>query len=242
MSQPLEKFEPNRGFKGGTPLSVSIIIPTYNRKAFEPLIEHNINIQDYYNILEIIILDDGDDQPLAIKTKYPIHYVRVGRCSIGTKRNLGCQLAKGDYIAMMDTDDMYSPEYISYSIFEMETNDKSIAGSADMNVYDGKDFYKQRCMFIHMLNEATLVFKNHSLLPLIQDRQNLFAHSNSNEAVPFLTDHIGDIIETNIDRLMCCVSHDTNTISKKQWLTDQFKSSVLSQYMSHRKILSTINV
>ena len=36
-------------------MSVSIIIPTYNRKRFETLLEYNINSQDYYNIKEIII-------------------------------------------------------------------------------------------------------------------------------------------------------------------------------------------
>jgi hypothetical protein len=41
----------------------------------------------------------------------------------------------------------------------METNNKTIAGSADMNMWDGKQFYKQRCMFLHLLNEATMVFK-----------------------------------------------------------------------------------
>jgi len=191
-------------------MSVTICIPTYNRKKFEKLIEHNINIQTYYNIREIIILDDGDDEPLCIKTKYPIRYYRVPRCSIGDKRNALVQLTNTDYVAFMDTDDIYDKDYIGYSIFEMETNDKSIAGSADMNVVGYKEtlhiFYKQRCMFLHMLNEATLVFKK-SLNPQ-------FSSSNSNEAVPFLQKHLGDIIETNIDRVMCCIAHDHNTIPK----------------------------
>jgi len=163
-------------------MSVSLCIPTYNRKKFEKLIEHNINTQTYYNITEIIILDDGDDEPLCIRTKYPIRYYRVPRCSIGDKRNMLVSLSQCDYVAFMDTDDMYDKDYIGYSIFEMETNDKSIAGSADMIVVGYKGtlpiFYKQRCMFLHMLNEATLVFKK-SLNPQ-------FASSNSNEAVPFL--------------------------------------------------------
>jgi len=215
-------------------MSVSICIPTYNRKKFEKLIEHNINIQRYYNIKEIIILDDGDDEPLCIRTKYPIRYYRCNRCSIGDKRNALVQLATGKYLANMDTDDMYDKDYIAHSIFEMETNDKSIAGSADMNVYCDGMFYKQRCMFLHMLNEATLVFK--------RDLHYKFASTNSNEAVPFLQQHLGNIVETNIDRVMCCISHDSNTIPKTQWIQDQFKTEALGQYEKHMEIYSKCNV
>jgi len=216
-------------------MSVSILIPTYNRKRFEKLIEHNINIQRYYNIKEIIILDDSDiDDPLCIKTKYPIRYYRCNRCSIGDKRNALVQLATGKYLANIDTDDMYDADYISHSIFEMETNDKAISGSADMNVYCDGTFYKQRCMFLHMLNEATLVFR--------RDLHYKFASTNSNEAVPFLQQHLGNIVETNIDRVMCCISHDSNTIPKTQWIQDQFKTEPLTQYEKHMEIYSKCNV
>jgi len=216
-------------------MSVSICIPTYNRKKFEKIIEHNINIQTYYNIREIIILDDSDiDDPLCIRTKYPIRYYRCNRCSIGDKRNGLVELATSKYVAFMDTDDFYDKDYIAHSIFEMETNDKSIAGSADMNVYCNGTFYKQRCMFLHMLNEATLVFR--------RDLHYKFASTNSNEAVPFLQQHLGNIVETNINRVMCCISHDSNTIPKTQWIKDQFKTEALTQYEKHLEIYSKCNV
>lgn len=53
--------------------SVSIVIPTYNRKKFEKLIEYNINIQDYTNIKEIIIIDDSENIK-TIKYIYKISY------------------------------------------------------------------------------------------------------------------------------------------------------------------------
>ena len=216
-------------------MSVSIVIPTYNRKRFERLIEHNINSQDYFNILEIIILDDSDvDRPLCIRSLIPIRYYTLPRMTIGMKRNCGVKLAHGDYIAFIDTDDFYSPEYISYSIFEMETNNKTIAGSADMNVFDGKQFFKQSCLFIHLLNEGTMVFKKSAWTG--------FGDSNSNEAVPFLEKNIKHIVETNIDRVMCCVSHTTNTIDKKPWCIDQYKRNPMPQYSKHIEILSSINI
>ena len=216
-------------------MSVSIVIPTYNRKLFERLIEYNINSQDYFNIIEIIVLDDSDiDRPLCIRSVIPIRYYTVPRMTIGMKRNCGVKLAHGDYICFIDTDDFYAPDYISYSIFEMETNNKTIAGSADMNMWDGKQFYKQRCMFLHLLNEATMVFK--------KSAWSRFADTNSNEAVPFLEKNMNNIVETNIDRVMCCVCHKNNTVDKTAWLNDKYKSSVLSQYSKHIEIYSSLNI
>ena len=216
-------------------MSVTIVIPTYNRKAFERLIEYNINSQDYFNIIEIIVLDDSDiDRPLCLRSLIPIRYYTLPRMTIGMKRNCGVKLAHGDYIAFIDTDDFYAPDYISYSIFEMETNNKTIAGSADMNMWDGKQFYKQRCMFLHLLNEATMVFK--------KSAWSRFADTNSNEAVPFLEKNMNNIVETNIDRVMCCVCHKGNTVDKTAWLNDKYKSNHLSQYSKHIEIYSSLNI
>ena len=216
--------------------SVSIIIPTYNRKKFEKLIEYNINSQDYSNIKEIIILDDSDkDDPLCIKTLYPIKYLRVPRVSIGEKRNYGVRVATSNYICMMDTDDFYNPEYISKSIFNLIKEDKNISGSADMIVYDKIGYYKQRCLFLHMLNEATLVFKKTNNIN--------FNNNSSNEAVPWLIENIPNIIETEIDNIMCCISHNENTICKKAWCSPKYNYIDLNiKYENHIKILSTITI
>ena len=217
-------------------MSVSIIIPTYNRKKFETLLEYNINSQTYYNIKEIIILDDSDkDRPLCIRTLIPIRYYTVPRCTIGMKRNMGVKLAHGEYIAFMDDDDFYHPDYIAHSIFEMEYNNKSIAGSADMYMYNKEHkWFKQRCFFLHYLNEATMVFKKSAWTG--------FGDTNSNEAVPFLEKNIGNIVETKIENLMCCVAHDNNTISKRAWFSDIYKAEPLPQYSKHIEILSSLNI
>lgn len=216
-------------------MSVTIVIPTFNRKRFERLIEYNINIQDYYDIKEIVVLDDSDeDRPLSLLIPYPVRYYRLPRCSIGQKRNLGVQLCNTEYVAHMDTDDFYDKSYISHSIFSMIETRKTIAGSADMNMFHDGKFYKQRCVNLHMLNEATLVFKKSAWLP--------FNHTNSNEAVPFLEPQIKNIVETNIDRLMCCVCHDKNTVDKSVWVKEEYASADLPQYEKQIELLSKMNI
>ena len=51
---------------------VTIIVPTYNRKAFSQLLLHNINSQSYKSIKEVIIADDGDEPLDMTGCKYPV--------------------------------------------------------------------------------------------------------------------------------------------------------------------------
>jgi glycosyltransferase involved in cell wall biosynthesis len=206
-------------------MSCSIIIPTYNRKKFEKLILHNIKSQNYYNIVEIIVLDDGTDEMFDFRTlNIPIRYIQnMKRCSIGYKRNYGCSIAIGEYIAFMDTDDFYHSNYISNGIFQLIFHEKEVAGSADMiiakcekeGLETSVSYYMQKCIFIHMLNEATLIFKKSYWV------ENKFNETNSGEAVHFLQNNSHKIIETRPH--MICIAHGENTVDKSVWLKDEYK-------------------
>jgi hypothetical protein len=115
-----------------TSKTCSIIVPTYNRKKFEKLIEYNILCQTYPNILEIVIADDGDDEMLQLDIPYSINYIKCDRMTIGQKRNLLASKCKGMYIAHMDTDDVYLPTYIEHSISILENQKKDAVGTSDM--------------------------------------------------------------------------------------------------------------
>ena len=113
--------------------SVDILIPTYNRKKFEKLITHNISIQSYPLIKNIIVADDSDiDLPLYLPTKYNLNYYKVERMSIGAKRNFLLSKSTSRYVAFLDTDDFYNCNYISHSIHTLLMSGKSITGSSDM--------------------------------------------------------------------------------------------------------------
>lgn len=214
-------------------MDCSIIIPTYNRKMFSDLISHNIITQDYPLIREIIIADDGDDaERLVLNVPYTVLYYKVARCSIGEKRNLLVSKCSGHYVACFDTDDFYHPRHLSTSIFNLMKNNKNVSGSSDMLLLSDGRTYKQRCIYLDYLNEATLVFTRE------YGEAHSFSNRSSSEGIGFLTS-LGDIQETDIEKIMVCVAHNSNTVSKKAWTEEKYATDFnMDIYSDHMKLLS----
>jgi glycosyltransferase involved in cell wall biosynthesis len=215
--------------------SCSIIIPTYNRKKFEKLIEYNILCQTYPNILEVIIADDGDDEMLELNIPYPINYIKCSRMTIGQKRNLLASKSKGFYIAHMDTDDVYLPSYIEHSVSILEKQKKNAVGTSDMIfIYaDGKTG-AMRNPLLSMANEATLVYKK----SFWNEKQ--FGETQSSEAIPFLQGRHWQTGHSEIKKVMICICHSTNTVDKNVW--KNCPEVELPNYKKHKEILDTIHL
>lgn len=202
--------------------SVSIVIPYYNRKKFEKLLEYNICCQTYPNIKEVIVADDSDlpNQELKLDIPYNFVYHKVKRMTIGEKRNYLKEVATGEIIAHMDSDDCYNPEYIQSCVDTMILNDCEITGSSDMIFINPITKWSghQSCLYNNLLNEATMVYtKQFSKNRWYQKR----SHSE-NES--FTSDH-WLITQTPIENIMVCVNHQ-NTVDKSIWEKDQFKSAL----------------
>lgn len=187
--------------------SVDILIPTYNRKKFSKEIVDNINRQDYPFINRIIVADDGECGKLDMTgCKYVVEYFNVPRMTIGTKRNFLMSKAKSYYMANMDTDDFYQDCYISSCIFNLLKSGKSITGSADMICQRDNEKILHRCVYLHLLNEATIVCQRET------DRR--YGDTSKGEGGNFLEGYENDIIETDINKIMICLVHSENTVDK----------------------------
>ena len=219
-------------------MDVSIVIPTYNRKKFSDLISLNIRLQTYPFIKEIIIADDGEEsERLVLDVPYTILYYRVPRMTIGEKRNFLMEKATGHYIANFDTDDFYNPEYLSSSIFNLVKSGKTISGSSDMIIMGKGKTFKQRCIYMDLINEATIVCTKEYAL------SHKFSNSMSNEGLGFITGCLNDIYETAIEDIMCCIAHNGNTVPKVEWLVEKYAMKIdMKMYNAHMRILSLLTV
>jgi hypothetical protein len=112
----------------GAPL-ISCVMPTYNRRRFLPQAIANWQAQDYPR-RELIIIDDGEDSvEELIPADTRIRYIQLpARRTIGAKRNLACDQARGDLIVHWDDDDWSAPWRIGYQVEMFLKQDVDVSG------------------------------------------------------------------------------------------------------------------
>lgn len=92
-------------------LSFSVIVPTYNRAALIGPTLDSIFAQQHMEF-EVIVIDDGStDQTDAILNQYrgKITILKQECGGPGAARNLGARHASGEYLAFLDSDDLWFP-------------------------------------------------------------------------------------------------------------------------------------
>jgi hypothetical protein len=110
--------------------SVTCIMPTANRRRFVPSAIELFLAQDYDD-KELVIIDDGTDAVSDLVPRHPnIQYFREspGTRSLGDKRNLACELSRGDIILHWDDDDWYAPWRIGYQAECLTTENLDLCG------------------------------------------------------------------------------------------------------------------
>ena len=93
---------------------VSVIITTRNRsKSVKKAIESVLAIQSRKFDIEIIVVDDGstDDTPEVLQL-YPATYLRTNGIGMANARNAGLRAAQGDFVTLLDDDDVWLPNNI----------------------------------------------------------------------------------------------------------------------------------
>ncbi|MCP3137348.1 glycosyltransferase [Pyxidicoccus xibeiensis] len=110
-------------------LRVSCIMPTFNRRRFVPLAVRWFLAQDWAD-RELVVVDDGTE-PVAdlLPEDARIRYLRLERRhSVGAKRNLACQAARGDVIVHWDDDDWSAPTRLTYQVSALRQASAAVCG------------------------------------------------------------------------------------------------------------------
>jgi Glycosyltransferases involved in cell wall biogenesis len=126
---------------------ISIIIPTYNR---ERLIIKSLNsaLSQTYSNIEVIIIDDGstDNTEQMVKDYInennitSVRYYKFENGGVSNARNIGIRLSRGEYIAFLDSDDLWDRTKITKQVNALIKSDYEICYCGTKVI--GKKIYK----------------------------------------------------------------------------------------------------
>lgn len=106
--------------KSGDPL-VTVVVPCFNAARTLSRTLQSAQEQTYQNI-EILIVDDGSTDPThEIATKFAANEPRARvlmqpNSGVAAARNLGIAHARGEYIAPLDSDDLWAPKKVELQV------------------------------------------------------------------------------------------------------------------------------
>lgn len=116
--------------------TISVIIPAYNSGKYIKTALESVLIQNHQP-LEIIVIDDGStDDTEAVVSSFgdKVVYRYQENSGSGKARNIGIKLAKGQWIAFLDSDDIWYENHLKNLMAHLAANTK-----ADM-VYGAQRF------------------------------------------------------------------------------------------------------
>lgn len=117
--------------------SVSVIIPSYNRRQRLVRALDSVFAQTR-PADEVIVIDDGSDDGSAemIARDYPgVRYLYQQNRGVSAARNTGIRAASGDWIALLDSDDQWLPDKLALQLQALESAGMQAGGAEQVLVH-----------------------------------------------------------------------------------------------------------
>lgn len=93
---------------------ISVIIPCYNHARYLGEAIQSACAQTYHDV-EIIVVDDGStDHTAQVAAAFgeSVRYIYQANAGLSAARNAGIRASVGEYIALLDADDLWHPEFL----------------------------------------------------------------------------------------------------------------------------------
>lgn len=202
------------------PLSyVSVCTPTFNRRPFIDAMIECFNHQTYpKDRMEWIIIDDGTDKIEDLVSHIPNvkYFAYDEKLTLGKKRNLMHDKARGEIIVYMDDDDYYPPERVSHAVEMLKANPGALcAGSSEIYIY-----FKH----IDKLYQFGPYGPTHATAGTFAFKRELLTHTRYDETAclaeerHFLKDYSIPMVQLDPLKVILVFSHEHNTFDKRKLL------------------------
>lgn len=222
---------------------VSVCTPTFNRRPFIPYIIKIFEQQTYpKDRMEWIVIDDGTDPVGDLFEQVPqVKYIRCEtKMTLGKKRNMMHDYAKGQILVYMDDDDYYPPERVEHAVDTLKKNPNAMAaGSSKIYIY-----------FKH--NKTMYTFgpygPNHATAGTFAFRRELLKTSRYEDTAAiaeekvFLKNYTVPFVQLDPKKTILVFSHDHNTFDKRRLLENPNPQIVKSTPIKVRDFIADTEI
>lgn len=118
---------------------VSVIIPAYKAAQSIPATLDSVFAQTFRNF-EIIVVNDGSPDTLELETalepyRTRITYFRQENQGPAGARNTGIRAARGEFVALLDSDDLWEPEHLEAQLAVLQRDPSIDMVYADARIF-----------------------------------------------------------------------------------------------------------
>lgn len=150
---------------------ISVIIPVFNGEKYLLDTLKSIVNQTYKDI-EIVIIDDGSTDNskniIELIKSDKIKYNFQQNQGVSAARNRGIKIAKGKYVAFLDSDDMWRSNKLEWEMNKIKSTNSDACYCGLMYFDDFSNIY---------LNAKTKFYSGSILVPILKDK--IFAHTST---------------------------------------------------------------
>ncbi len=239
---------------------ISVVIPTFNRayclnRALDSVFRQSVEVS------EIIVVDDGsNDGTYNLLKKYGfsenpnmserLRYLRQENRGVSAARNLGISHVKGEYIALLDSDDVWHENKIERQLLSFKENNwsKKISHTDEIWIRNGQRVNPQKkhkktggyifenCLLLCCMSPSSVLvhrslFENYGLfdetLPVCED-YDMWLRVSAFEEVLFLAAPMTIKYGGHKDQL-----------SRSLWGMDRFRVKAIEKLLSNEKLSVT---
>ncbi len=149
-----------------TPL-ISIVTPVYNSEKFLEDAITSVQNQTYSNWQLILIDDASSDNSEKIAEEFYLEDSRIiyERLPVNggpaVSRNRAIELAKGDYIAFLDSDDFWAPDKLEIQVDFMQRNNCDVSFTSYLQVDEEGNSLGRRVVAMPTLSYEKLLLNNY---------------------------------------------------------------------------------
>ena len=110
--------------------SVSVVIPTYNTAPYIGETLSSVFAQTYTDF-EVIVVNDGSPDTVELEVALApyrdrIQYIVQENGGLSAARNRGIAAGRGEFVALLDSDDVWEPDYLEYQLAVLRRDDLTV--------------------------------------------------------------------------------------------------------------------